>query len=141
MEAVDVFFRRDGQQNFLGVNLRGQGQLHQNAVDLIAAVQIVDQRQQLAGSDIVSGRVLLAVDAKLLAGFHLVANVDFGSWIVTGKHHGQSGTKPGSGEFFYLFCDLCLDLRCDFSSVENDGRHGAPSCCWNETPVYRERGS
>ena len=90
------FSGETASRTFLGVDLRGQRQLHQNAVDLVAAVQIVDQRQQLGGGDAVGRRVLLAVDAKLLAALHLVADVDFRSGIVAGEHHGQSGTKPGS---------------------------------------------
>ena len=39
MEAVDIFARRDGQQNPLGIDLRRQRQLHQNAVDFGARVQ------------------------------------------------------------------------------------------------------
>ncbi len=51
MKAVDVFFGRDGVENFLGVHLRWQGHLHQNAVDIILAVEIVDEREQFAGGD------------------------------------------------------------------------------------------
>ena len=93
MEAVDIFLRRDRQQHLLGVDLRGQRQLHQDAVDLVAPVQIVDQGQQLVGGDVVGRRVLLAVDTELLAALHLVANVDLRGRIVSGEHDRQSRPK------------------------------------------------
>ena len=37
--------RRDRQQHLLGVHLRRQRQLHQDAVDLVAGIQIVHQLQ------------------------------------------------------------------------------------------------
>ena len=76
MEAVNVLLRRNRQQHFLRVHLRRQRQLHQDAVDLVAPVEIVNQRQQLVRGHVVAGRVLLAVDTGLLAALDLVADVD-----------------------------------------------------------------
>ena len=42
---------------------------------------------------------------------------------MSGEHHRQPGPQPRRREFLYLFADFCLDLRRDFRSVENDGRH------------------
>jgi hypothetical protein len=49
MEAVNVFGGIDRQQNLLGIDVRGQRQLHQDAVNFIAAVQVGDQRKQFFG--------------------------------------------------------------------------------------------
>jgi len=54
MESVDILRGIHGQQNFLCIDVRRQGQLHQDAVDLIPPVQVGDQRQQLIGG-LVSG--------------------------------------------------------------------------------------
>ena len=45
MKSVHIFFRDDRQQDLLGVHLRRQRQLHQDAVDLVAPVQVLDQRR------------------------------------------------------------------------------------------------
>ena len=106
--------------------MRRQRQLHQDAVDIVAAVEIVDQRQQFFGGGCLQRRVLLAQDAQLFAGLHLATNVNFRRRIVANQHHGQSGPKPVGGELLDLFADFGANLRRDFGSVENDCWH-APS--------------
>ena len=123
MKSVHVLLRRHREQHLLGVHLGRQRQLHQDAVDLIAPVQVLDQRQELLGGDVVGRRVLLTVDAKLLAAFHLVANVNFRRGMVARQHDRQTGAKSDRCQLLHLFADFALDLRRDSGAVENDGRH------------------
>ncbi len=46
MKTVDVLCRIDGHQHALRVHLRRERKLHEDAVDFVAAVEFVDQRQQ-----------------------------------------------------------------------------------------------
>ena len=92
VEAVHVFRGIDRQQNLLGVDVRGQGQLHQDAVDFVAAVQFGDQGEQVFGGRAFRGSVLLAVEADFLGALDLAANVDLGCGIVPNQHHGEPGT-------------------------------------------------
>ena len=71
MESVYVFSGIDRQQNFLRIDMRGQRQLHQDAVDFVAAVQAGDEREQFFGSRAFGGRVLFAVKADFLELFTL----------------------------------------------------------------------
>src|SRR5208337_5558708 len=61
MESVDVLGWVDRQQHFLGVDLHGQRQLHQDPVDIVAPVEAVDHGQQLGGGGRFGGRQLFAV--------------------------------------------------------------------------------
>src|SRR5208282_459701 len=66
MESVYVFGGIDRQQNLLGIDVRGQRQLNQDAVDFVAAVQAGDEGEQFFGSHAFGGRVLFAVEADFL---------------------------------------------------------------------------
>ena len=92
MESVYVFGRIDRQQDLLGVDVRGQRQLHQDAVDFVAAVQAGDEREQFFGSHAFGGRVLFAVEADFLGTLHLAAHVDLRRGVVPDQHHGEPGT-------------------------------------------------
>ena len=92
MEAVHVFGGIDRQQNLLGIDVRGQRQLHQDAVDFVAAVQIGDQGEQVFGGRAFGGRVLFAVEADFLRALDLAANVDFRCGVVPDQHHGEART-------------------------------------------------
>ena len=77
MKSVDVFCGVDGHQDFLCIHLRRQRQLHQDAVDIVAAIEIVDQNQQVLGGCRFGRRVLLAIDAELFAGADAILSLDW----------------------------------------------------------------
>ena len=47
MKSVDVLARIDGVDDALRIDVLGQRQLHQNAVDPVVGIKPGDQRQQL----------------------------------------------------------------------------------------------
>ncbi len=47
MEAVDVLVGVDGVQDLLGIDVLGQRQLNENAVDVLVRVQALHERQDL----------------------------------------------------------------------------------------------
>ena len=51
MKAVDIFLGRDGIEQRLGVDLRGQRQLDEDAVDVVAGVELGDEGEHVFGGD------------------------------------------------------------------------------------------
>ena len=43
VEAIDIFCRVNALQNFIGSETSREGQLHQDAVDVVVVIQLVDQ--------------------------------------------------------------------------------------------------
>src|SRR5579872_5336819 len=121
MEAVHVFGGIDGEENFLGVHVRGQRQLNQNSVNIVADVESVNQFEQLGGGSGVRRRVLLAVNGNFFAGLHFAAHINFGGGIVTDEYNGESGTVTGSAERLYFGGDFRANFRGDFGSIKNGG--------------------
>ena len=75
MKAVDVFCGIDRFENALGVDLRGEGKLDENAVDRVVVVEIVNEAEHLVRGDGSGRRVHPAGDAELLA------SGDFGFYV------------------------------------------------------------
>ncbi len=126
VETVNVLGRVDLFDDGGGEDLIGQGQLHQDAVDLRIAVELVDEGKQ---GDFRGGMRQIVghrADADLLAGLALVAHVDLGGGVVADLDDGKRRTPPTSGE-----CrvdggaDLIFDLGGQFSPVDHLCSHGA----------------
>ena len=66
MEAIDVFRRADGFEHRFRINLRRQRKLHQDAVNFVAGVQVVDQFQQALGGGVRGPLDLFAVEPQRL---------------------------------------------------------------------------
>ena len=90
MEGVHVFIRIDGVEDLVGVDGLGQGELHQDAVDLGVFVVLVQQGQQLGlgnGGGLV---VLDGVEAQLMGGFLLGGDVADGTRVFTHQNGDQT---------------------------------------------------
>ena len=72
------------------IDVRGQGHLHEDGVDALLLVQLIDDGEQFGGGDGDGRRVLLAVDAQVVAGFDLVADVDLAGRVLADEHDGQA---------------------------------------------------
>ena len=96
MEAIHVLGGRDRQQNALGIDLRRQGKLHQDAIDIVAGIQALDDVQQFGGGDGIGRSEGFGMDSEILAGLDLVADVDLGSGVVPGQHDRQRGGRPSA---------------------------------------------
>ena len=89
MEAVHILFRGNGHEHRLFIDAVGQGELAEDAVDLLPAVELVDEvDQRLLGGGGGQG-VLLAVEAALLAVLPLAGDVHPGGRVVPHQHHRQ----------------------------------------------------
>src|ERR1700723_2340844 len=119
MEAVDVFRRIDCFEDFLSVNLRGKRQLDENAVDIVAGIQIFDGGEKFAGADGgVRGDVETG-EAEFFGGGDFAGEVDFGGGFFTDEDGGQAGTDAGGGERGDFARELRVDLIADGVAVED----------------------
>ena len=123
MEAVDIFGWIDGHQYTFRVHLRGQRQLHQDAVDIVAAVQLFNQCEQFRGGCGFRRRVLLAVDANFFAGFDFAAHVNFRRRIVADENDGEAGTNSGGSHGLHFRSHFAADVARDLRAVEDSGGH------------------
>ncbi len=71
MKAVHIFGGIDRHQNLLRIHLRRQRKLHQDSVDIVAPVQLFDQRAAIRRRNGFRRGNLLAVDANFLAALTL----------------------------------------------------------------------
>ncbi len=90
VETVHVFCRCNRFNDFLRINVRGQRQLHQDAVDGGVLVERFHARQQFGFGQ--GGGVLLQhrVQAGVMAGLDLVAHIDLAGRVFADQHHGQT---------------------------------------------------
>ncbi len=123
MEAVDILRRIDRHQHFLGINLGGQGQLHQDAVDLIAAVQIVDQVEQFHCGGGFGQSMLFAIEANFFTSLYLAANVDFRRGVVAHQDNRQAGANSSRGQILGFCRYLTADFVRDTDTVKDSGGH------------------
>src|ERR1700735_1180402 len=128
MEAVDVFRRIDCFEDFLSVNLRGKRKLHQDAVDIVAAIQIFDDGEKFAGADGgVRGDVETG-EAEFFGGGDFAGDVDFGGGIFTDEDGGEAGTDSGVAEGGDFAREFRVDLIADGVAVEDaSGQAGSLS--------------
>ncbi len=124
MESIDVLGRINRHQNLLRVHLRGQRQLHQDPVDVVAAVEIFDQGQQLCRGGRFGRSQLLAVKADFLAGFDLAPHVNLRRRVVPDEHDSQPGTHTRGRHGFHFRGDFASDVLRDPGSVEDGSWHG-----------------
>src|SRR5439155_59230 len=77
---------RHATQHVLRVDLLGQRQLHEDAVDLLVRIETVHQRQQLRLRRLLGEAYGLMVKPRLLAGFALHAHVGGGGGVVSDQN-------------------------------------------------------
>ena len=125
VEAVHILGGRDGFNDLVIVNVLGQGQLHQNAVNAGVVVQRCHAGQQLGFGH--RGIVLFqhGVKAHVFAGLDLVAHIDLGSLVVAHQNHGQTGRHALGLEGCCTRGDFLAQLFGEGFAVDDLGCH-----CW-----------
>ena len=102
----------------------GQRQLAEDAVDGGVGIELVHQCLQLLLCGLLGQLVGLGVEAHLLAGAALVADVDLGGGVGAHDDHRQTGGDARLGnELLGIFLDLPADGGGDGFSVDDVG-HG-----------------
>ena len=121
METVDVLRGIDEAQYLFGVDRGRQRELDEDAVDLRAAVVVVDLRHHLQGGGRSRQRRRLVIQAQLLAGPGLAPNVDGRSGIVADEQHAETGPHAAGGEGGHVRPELVLDRPRGGRAVERPG--------------------
>src|SRR5580704_2051081 len=98
VKSIHVFCRIDSFEDFFAVNLWRQRKLDQDAVHVIASIQVFDDSEKLGSSDCSWGSDLDAGEPQLFAGRNLVFYINFRGGIVTDEHRSQSGTNSCGSE-------------------------------------------
>src|SRR5260370_37745920 len=95
MKTIHIFCGIDRLEDPARIDLTGQGQLHQYTVNVIAAIQVANKLQNLAGGNALRRRKEPAPQPKLLACSDLTSNVN----LIGGSNAAviASEAPPGSG--------------------------------------------
>jgi hypothetical protein len=124
VEAVHVLGGGDGFNHLVRINVGGQGQLHQDAVDARVIVERIHAGQQFGLGH--RGIVLLQhrVQARVGAGLDLVAHVDLAGLVITHQHHGQAGRQSTGLEGSGACGDVAAQLGGQCVAVDGLGGGG-----------------
>nr|CUV15163.1 protein of unknown function [Ralstonia solanacearum] len=124
VEAVDILFGRDGLQHLVAVDVLGQRQLDQDAVDARVAVQRVDAAEQVGLGQV--GRVAVedGQEAVVFARLDLVAHVDLAGRVVADQDDGEAGLVAASGESGGALGGFGAELLGKRVAVDELGGHG-----------------
>ena len=118
MKAVDVLARIDGFDHAVLVDVRGEGELHDEAVDAFVGVEAFDFAEQFAFGDIGVKLKLDRGDAAASAGTNLVAHIEFAPAVVSHQEGGETGrpmplghvAAHGEGDVGFDLCGHCIAI-------------------------------
>ena len=106
--------------------MRGKRKLDEDAVDIVAAIQIFDDSEQFAGADCGWRGDVETGEAEFFAGGDFAGDVDFGGGIFTDEDGGETGADPGVAEGGDFGGELRVDLIADGVAVEDaSGQYGS----------------
>ena len=94
MEAVDVLLRPDCLDHRRLVEMGGQRQLHQDAVDRRIGVERLHDRQQFGLAGRRRQRLLHRMEAEFGRLLALAGDIDRACRIVADQHHREAGDNP-----------------------------------------------
>ncbi len=77
MKAINILVRTHRFEQQLGVYMRRQRQLNQDAIDILACIQLADQCQHLLRRHRLRRGNQLAEESQRLAGLDLAAHINF----------------------------------------------------------------
>ena len=124
VETVDVFVRRDRVEHLLVVDLRRQGQLHEDPVDGVVGIQRAEEREEVRLRRAGGEPVKAAAHADLVRGLLFVARVDLARGILADEHDVQPGHGAmRASESVDALPDLGADGLGQRVAVEDGRRH------------------
>jgi hypothetical protein len=95
--------------------------LNENAVHVVTAIQVIDDRKKLGCCDRREGRDLNAGEAQFFASRDFARYVNFRSGIIADQYSGQPGTNPCGSKRRNLGAEFRVDLVAD-STPAKDAR-------------------
>ena len=84
---------RNGREHARGVERGRERQLDQNAVDARVPVERLHPLEDFVFAGVRAQGVQFGIDARFLAGAHLVAHIEARRGIVADQHHRESGAQ------------------------------------------------
>src|SRR5690554_5454448 len=127
MKAVHVLVRANALEQLGGVQVGGQRQLYQDAVDGRVIIEPIDQRQQLFLSGVGGQVVGKGDEAHLFTVLALVRDIDFGSGIVADQNDGQTrDAQPLLLALVYLVGDFTPEIGGNLLAIDQLGFHDVP---------------
>ena len=118
VEAVDVLAGIDAQQHEMLVDVLGERQLNQDAVDLGIGVEAIDEREQVCLARLLGQADGLVMEARLSAGLAFHADVDLGRGVVAHQDHRQPRRDAAGREGGDLGGELAPHLPADRRAVD-----------------------
>ena len=116
METINVFLGINGIQNLVGIDLLGQGELDQYAVELRVLVQLLNLGEKLLLGGVLGENYCLRVDTQLLAGLALGRDIGYRGRVLANAHNDQTGGHPFLlFDLLYLLFQLLANLCCYLS--------------------------
>ena len=104
--------------------MRGQRQLHQDAVNRRVVVQRLDARQQFGFGHIGGIALQHGMQAVVFAGLDLVAHIHLAGRAVADQHHGQAGCDAARTQCGCAQSDFASQLPGKDVAVNELGCHG-----------------
>ena len=124
MKPVDVLGGVDGADHAALVDVSGERQLHQDAVDRRVGVELGDEGQQVGLGEVGGARQRLGVEARLGGGARLGADVGLRRRVLADEHDAQRGRAAVRGlEGGRARGDVGADGGGDLAAVEKGGGH------------------
>jgi hypothetical protein len=126
METVHVLCRVYAFYDGGGVELRRQGELHQNPVYMRLCIQAIDQIIEFLRVRIRRQLVGRSFNSDLTACIALVAHIDFGSRVRTYQHHGEARAPRPFGrqtKAFHFRAQPAADVESQGFAVQKAGWH------------------
>ena len=111
VKAVDVFGRVNCRDHGVGIDLLGQRQLNQDAVDASVGVELGNLCQKLLLRRFGRHSKFERTDARIRASLDFVAHINLAGGIVADENHGQ---RRGNA-LFGKRGNLCFHFGADFS--------------------------
>ena len=93
VKAVHVLVGQDCLGHSLFIEVAGQRQLYEYAVNAVVGVQLVDQRQDIVLGSVLVERMLHRVKATAFRALFLVADIDLAGRVLTDDDNGEPGLE------------------------------------------------
>src|SRR5581483_4731244 len=119
VETVDVLVRVDALDDLLRVETRRQRELHQDAVHVAPAVQVVDEREQLGLRRRRRQPEAEEGDAERAARLLLVADVDRGRRVVADEDGRETGSRTARAQLVDAHAHLLAHAGRDRLAVDH----------------------
>ena len=121
MEAVDILVDCNGLKHLGHVDMRGQGKLDEDAVDILVSVQLRDAAEQRFVGDVSRITVREGTDADIFTRLDFLADINGRGRIFTDEDHSQTRCHTMLGQRPHAGCAFLADFCGKFFPVDQLG--------------------